>query len=269
MMAHSLEAIQEIISRFSEISKAFGLQINIHKTELLYQPRPNNRNSENNAKPIVTIDGEVLNTVHKFKYIGSYVSDDNKVDTYISHRTQMAFAAYGKLKKRLWDSHDISLTTKLAVFRAVILPALLYSMETMTLYRRHFNKLTNFQLRHLRQMLKLQWSDKIPNVDVFGRAGMPSVEALITKAQLRWTGHVVRMEENRLPKILLYGELRGGRRSVGGQKLRYKDVIKRQLKKIECDVNSWEREAKDRDVWKGIVTQSVTRIDETRMEEYK
>jgi hypothetical protein len=102
----------------------------------------------------VTIDGEVLNTMHKFKYLGSYVSDDNKVDTEISHRIQMASAAYGKLKKRLWDSHDISLTTKLAVFRAVILPTLLYSMETMTLYRRHFNKLTNFQLRHLRQMLK-------------------------------------------------------------------------------------------------------------------
>jgi hypothetical protein len=68
MMAHSLEAIQEIISRFSEISKAFGLQINIRKTELLYQPRPNNRNSENNAQPIVTIDGEVLNTVHKFTW---------------------------------------------------------------------------------------------------------------------------------------------------------------------------------------------------------
>jgi hypothetical protein len=118
-------------------------------------------------------------------------------------------------------------------------------------------------------MLKLQWSDKIPNVEVLRRAGMPSVEALITKAQLRWTGHVVRMEENRLPKILLYGELRSGRRSVGGQKLRYKDVIKRQLKNIESDVNTWERDAKDRDVWKGIVAQSVTRIEESRMEEYK
>ena len=30
-----------------------------------------------------------------------------------------------------------------------------------------------------------------------------------------------------------------------------------------------ERDAKDRDVWKGIVTQSVTRIEESRMEEYK
>jgi hypothetical protein len=45
--------------------------------------------------------------------------------------------------------------------------------------------------------------------------------------------------------------------------------MKRQLKKIECDVNTWERDAKDRDVCKGIVTQSVTRIEESRMEEYK
>ncbi|CAB3981986.1 Hypothetical predicted protein [Paramuricea clavata] len=182
-MAHSLEAIQEITSRFSEISKAFGLQINIHKTELLYQLSPNNRNSEHNAQKIVIIDGEVLNTMHKFKYLGSYISDDNKVDTEISDRIQMVSAAYGKLKKRLWDSYDISLTTKFAVFRAVILPALLYSMETMPLYRRHFNKLTNFQLRHLRQMLKLHWSDKIPNMEVLRRAGMPSIEALVTKAQ--------------------------------------------------------------------------------------
>ena len=192
-MAHSLEAIQEITSRFSEISKAFGLQISTHKTELLYQLSPNNQNRDN-VQPIVTIDGEALNMVHKFKYLGSYVSDDIKVDTEISHRIQMASAAYGKLKKRLFDSHDISLVTKLAVFRAVVLSALLYAIDTMTLYRRHINKLTNFQIRHLRQMLKLQWSDKIPNVEVLKRAEMPSVEALITKAQLRWTGHVVRME---------------------------------------------------------------------------
>ena len=217
MVAHSLEAIQEITSRFSEISKAFGLQISTHKTELLYQLSPNNRNRDN-VQPIVTIDGEPLNMEHKFKYLSSYVSDGIKVDTEILHHIQMASVAYGKLK-RLFDGHDISLVTKLAVFRAVVLSALLYAIDTMTLYRRHINKLTNFQIRHLRQMLKLQWSDKIPNVEVLKRAEMPSVEALITKAQLRWTGHVVRMEENRLTKILLYGELRDGTRSVGGQKI--------------------------------------------------
>ena len=268
MVTHSLEAIQEVTSRFSEISKAFGLQISTHKTELLYQLSPNNQNRDN-VQPIVTIDGEALNMVHKFKYLGSYVSDDIKVDTEISHRIQMASAAYGKLKKRLFDSHDISLVTKLAVFRAVVLSALLYAIDTMTLYRRHINKLTNFQIRHLRQMLKLQWSDKIPNVEVLKRAEMPSVEALITKAQLRWTGHVVRMEENRLPTILLYGELLDGTRRVGGQKLRYKDVIKRHLNKMDCDVNTWERDAKDRDVWKTVVKDSVTRIEESRLKNYQ
>ena len=98
---------------------------------------------------------------------------------------------------------------------------------------------------------------------------MPSLEALITKAQLRWTGHVAKMEDNRLPKILLYGELRDGTRIVGGQKLRYKTVIKRHLKKIDCDVNMWERDAKNRDVSKGIVTEAVTTIKESRLKDYQ
>ena len=41
-------------------------------------------------------------------------------------------------------------------------------------------------------------------------------------AQLRLTGHVTRMHEERLPKKILHGELEMGKRSHGGQKKRYK-----------------------------------------------
>ena len=48
-------------------------------------------------------------------------------------------------------------------------------------------------------------------------------------AQLRWTGRVTRMPDERLPKKILYGELQVGKRSHGGQKKRYKDTIKASL----------------------------------------
>ena len=48
-------------------------------------------------------------------------------------------------------------------------------------------------------------------------------------AQLRWTGHVTRMPDERLPKKILYGE-QVGKRSHGGQKKRYKDTLKTSLK---------------------------------------
>ena len=59
---------------------------------------------------------------------------------------------------------------------------------------------------------------------------MQSVHILLKLAQLRWTGHVTRMPDERLPMKDLYGELQEGKRSQGGQKKRYKDTIKASLK---------------------------------------
>ena len=49
-------------------------------------------------------------------------------------------------------------------------------------------------------------------------------------AQLRWTCHFIRMPDERLPKIVFYGELQEGKRSQGGQKKHYKDTLKASLK---------------------------------------
>ncbi|XP_061716620.1 uncharacterized protein LOC133524551 [Cydia pomonella] len=47
--------------------------------------------------------------------------------------------------------------------------------------------------------------------------------------QLRWWGHVLRMDDHRLPKGVLYSELVVGKRKHGVQHLRYKDVLKQHL----------------------------------------
>ncbi|KAL8584213.1 hypothetical protein ACOMHN_034899 [Nucella lapillus] len=69
---------------------------------------------------------------------------------------------------------------------------------------------------------------------------MPSIDALLTQSQLRWSGHLVRMQDSRLPKQLFYGELTGGHRPRGRPNLRYKDTLKKSLQKCDIDVKQWE-----------------------------
>ena len=71
-----------------------------------------------------------------------------------------------------------------------------------------------------------KWQDKIPDTEVLKRTGMQSVHTLLKLAQLKWTGYVTRMPDERLSKKILYGELQIGKRSHGGQKKRYKDILK-------------------------------------------
>ena len=120
--------------------------------------------------------------------------------------------------------------TKLKVYRSVVLPTLLYACETWTVYQRHAKRLNHFHTSCLRKFLKIKWQDRIPDKEVLKRAGMQSIHTLLKLAQLRWTGHVTRMPDERLPKKILYGELQIGKRSHGGQKKRYKDTLKASLK---------------------------------------
>ena len=84
-------------------------------------------------------------------------------------------------------------------------------------------------------------------------AGMQSVHTLQKFAQLRWTGHVTRMPDERFPKKILYGELQVGKRSHGGQKKRYKDTLKASLKDFNIPSESWEQIAQDRTKWRGLI----------------
>ena len=76
--------------------------------------------------------------------------------------------------------------------------------------------------------------------DVLCRAILPGVEALITKAQLRWSGHVMRMEDSPLPKQVFCSEMASGKRKQGGQRKRYKDCLKKSLRVCNIPIPVWE-----------------------------
>ena len=151
----------------------------------------------------------------------------------------------------------------------MVLRTLLYACETWTVYQRHAKRLNHFHTSCLRNLLKIKWQDRIPDTEVLKRAEMQSVHTLLKLAQLRWTGHVTRMPEERLPKKILYGELEMGKRSHDGQKKRYKDTLKASLKDFNIPTESWEKIAQDRAKWRGLIRRGASEYETKRISEAK
>ena len=76
---------------------------------------------------------------------------------------------------------------------------------------------------------------------------------LLRQCQLHWLGHVCRMEDGRIPKDILYGELASGQRGIGCLQLRYKDACKRDMRALDININSWEELAADHTSWRSML----------------
>ena len=191
------------------------------------------------------------------------------LDEEVCYRIARACSAFGRLRKSVWERRGITLATKLKVYRAVVLPSLLYASETWTVYSRHARQLNSFHMRCLRNLLHVKWQDKVPDTEVLQRAQMESIYATLKRSQLRWAGHVHRMPDERLPKILLYGDLKEGKRSQGGQKKCFKDSLKATLKRCAINTETWETSAKDRSAWRTVVRAGVSNYELRRVDEQK
>ena len=155
---------------------------------------------------------------------------------------------------RVWTNPKLTVKTKMAVYNACVISTLLYGSEAWTTYARQERRLNTFHMRILRRILGISWQDKVPNTEVLSRAGLPSTYTLLRQRRLRWLGHVHRMPDGRIPKDLLYGELASGKRSTGRPQLRYRDVVKRDMKTVDISTESWESLAANRSKWRGALT---------------
>ena len=91
--------------------------------------------------------------------------------------------------------------------------------------------------------------DKVTNKEIHKRTGLPSMEDLLIRKNLRWTGHLRKMSPDRLSKQILYSQMSSGHRKSG----RFKDTIKRNLKLRDIKTDSWTLLSRHRDKWTATV----------------
>nr|VZI45630.1 unnamed protein product [Spirometra erinaceieuropaei] len=210
----SEEEMQRSMDLISAACENFGLAINMQKTVVMHQPPPNTATPPN--APQISVNATQLQVVENFPYLGSTLSLNAKINVEVLRRISKASQSIGRLQSTVWYHQGLPLSTKLKMYRAVILPTLLYGAETWTVYTKQARRLNHFHLSCLRRILKLNWQDRIPGTDVLERAGNVSIYTMLKQMQLRWSGHLVRVDDERLPKRLFYGDVATGSRRQGG-----------------------------------------------------
>ena len=207
VVAHSQADLQVLMDKFASACSAFGLTISIKKTEVMGQ----NVDSE----PEIFADNQKLVVTDNFTYLGSTMTDNLSLNKEIDRRIGRACGTFSQLKKRVWENKKLTVRTKISVYRACVLSTLLYGSESWAAYAVQEKRLNTFHLRHLRLILGIEWHHKVTKNEVLRRADMDSIYSLLKQRRLRWLGHVRRMDDGRIPKDLLYGELVEGKRSQG------------------------------------------------------
>jgi len=234
----------------------------LKKTEAMCQSYPPHQTAS--ASITAGSDG-ALKSVDKFCYVGSFLSNTISADGDITSRLAKACSAFGKLQRRLRVVHDVSLKTKIAVYRAVVLTTVLYGSE-IWLYRRSNRRLDHFDLRCLSKIARVKWQDRIANTDVLNICGIMGTEAFLLKAQLLLVDHIRRMSDSCILKQVFLGQLAVEKRLQCGPVLRYKDALKVNMKQCNKDSSTPSGDTQDRSVCRALCREAVGRFEDSRIE---
>ena len=256
LISHTQSGLQNLVSSLARACQEFGLTISLNKTEVMVQ--------DVTDVPTINIGSHTLQVVKEFTYLGSTISSTMSLENELNKRIGKASAAMSKLSKRVWENGKLSLATKLSVYRACILSTLLYGSESWTTYMSQEHRLNTFHLRCLRRILGTTWEERKSNQEILSQANVPSMYALLSQRRLRWLGHTRRMNDGRIPKDILYGEMAAGSRATGRPLLRYKDACRRDFKEMDIVEDSWEEVAADRGAWRQAVYNGMASLEVKR-----
>ena len=152
LMAESEEDLKSLLMKVKEESEKVGLKLNIRKTKIMA------------SGPITSweIDGETVETVSDFIFLGSKVTADGDC----SHEIKRHLLLRRKFMTNLdsiFKSRDITLPTKVRLVKAMVLPMVMYGCESWTVKKAERQRIDAFELWCWRRLLRVPWTARRSN----------------------------------------------------------------------------------------------------------
>ena len=149
------ELTEEPLIRVKEESEKAGLKLNIQKTKIMA------------SCPITSrqIDGETMETVTDFIFLGSKITADGDYSYEIKRRLLLGRKAMTNVDSIL-KSRDITLPTKVHLVKAMIFPVVVYGCESWTIKKAERQRIDAFELWCWRRLLRVPWAVRSSNQSV-------------------------------------------------------------------------------------------------------
>ena len=150
LMAES-EELKSLLMKVKESGKV-ALKLNIHKTKIMA------------SGPITSweIDGETVETVSDFIFLGSKITEDDDC----SHEIKRCLLLGRKVMTNLdsiLKSRDITLLTKVHLVKAMVFPVVMYGCESWTVKKAERRRIDGFELWCWRRLLRIPWTARRSN----------------------------------------------------------------------------------------------------------
>ena len=144
LMAETKEELKSLLMKVKEESEKVGLKLNIQKNKILA------------PGPITSweIDGETVETVTDFIFLGSKITADGDCSHEIKRRLLFGRKVMANLDSIL-KSRDITLSTKVCLVKAMVFPVVMYGCESWTIKKAEHWRIDAFELWCWRRLLKV------------------------------------------------------------------------------------------------------------------
>ena len=157
------------------------------------------------------IDGETVETVADFIFLGSKITADGDCSHEIKRRLLHGRKVMTNLDSIL-KSRDITLPTEIRLVKAMVFPVVMYECESWTIKKAECQRIDVFELWCWRRLLRVPWTARRSNQSILKEISPGcSLERLVLKLKLQYFGHLMRRVDS-FEKTLMLGKIEGRRR---------------------------------------------------------
>ena len=157
------------------------------------------------------IDGETVETVADFIFLGSKITADGDCSHEIKRRLLLGRKVMTNLDSML-KSRDITLSTKVRLVEAMVFPVVMYGCESWTIKKAECQIIDAFELWCWRRLLRVPWTARRSNQSILKEMSPGcSLEGLMLRLKLQYSGHLMRRTGS-FEETLMLGGIEGRRR---------------------------------------------------------